>query len=266
MEGTQSLGRRALAPPSDVSRACVPRRKTPVGCCARVRTDIKFPDPAIYSQDESLASGVEPSWDSPDIISNDRWPWVLRPDLEVTVHNRSPSASAINTVVQIHYSDFGIGMPRTQHTVTMTSIGPSSARTLVAPMGDDLLNGDPSRGFFVRISHPHDEQQLNNVGEQVHTAVQTSESGRTGQISFPVRNPTGVPGNVGLSVMANDIGGVVSPGVLSLAPFAQSLATLRWSVPGHLPGAEPVERRLTVVARLDGGLLGGLTLIVDIDS
>jgi hypothetical protein len=68
-----------------------------------------------------------------------------------------------------------------------------------------------------------------------------------------------------LSILANDIGGVVSPGLLALDPFAQSTAAVGWSVPGHL-GAGAADRRLTVVARVDGELLGGLTVIVEIDS
>src|SRR6266700_2397680 len=67
------------------------------------------PDLAIYSQEEQLALGAAPTWDSPDILTNYWSPFKLMPEISVTVRNLSSSVAAVNAQVLLYTSVFGLG-------------------------------------------------------------------------------------------------------------------------------------------------------------
>src|SRR5580765_6492227 len=59
---------------------CLPRKKKPTrGCCVDIGPNhpIEYPDPAIYSQSQQLLLGNIPSWDNPDITTNNWGPFTL---------------------------------------------------------------------------------------------------------------------------------------------------------------------------------------------
>src|SRR5262245_26404264 len=85
---------------------CRPTRKQRSACCVTLADPPKRPDPAIYSQDQAMALGQIPTWNSPDIITNNNIPWALHPEADVVVRNLSPTVTAVNTQVQILLSGF----------------------------------------------------------------------------------------------------------------------------------------------------------------
>src|SRR3989442_793607 len=82
-------------------------------CCLSLQVPPDRPDPASYSQEERLAQGLIPTWDSPDMKIYDWNPWRLLPESQVTVRNLSASASAMNASVHFFTSPFGLGTQRT---------------------------------------------------------------------------------------------------------------------------------------------------------
>jgi hypothetical protein len=251
-------------------RSCRPRRRPGTkGCCVRPKQPPDRPDPAIYSQIELLSEGIEPTWASPDITTNDWGPWRLRPESEVKVRNLSPTASAVGTAVHVHLSSFGIGMPKSPLSTRVLNVGPGQEVALAFALSQAVLTGPPDIGIHVTIEHSTDRRLSNNRGsQQVHGAF-TSEAGRSLRFQFPVRNPAPGAQQITLATLTNDVGAAVTPTTRMFAPFEQVLATVTMAVPGTIhgaPGAD-VRREVTVVGWDTGGtLIDGLTYILRIDD
>lgn len=251
-------------------RSCRPTRRPSRGsCCVHLEEPPDRPDPAIYSQAERLGSGIEASWNSPDITTNFWSPWRLMPEPEVVVRNLSPSASAVGVQVQIKIAPFGIGTPKTPISAQVLNLAPSEERKLVFALPQSVLTGDPHVGVFVEIAHSVDKNVANNRGDQVIDGVFTSEAGRSLTFKFPVRNDEPQPRTLTLATLGNDLGAAVFPASHSFSPFEQIVATLTAHVPSALhgtPGSD-IRREVTVVARDGAGrLVGGVTFIVRIDE
>jgi hypothetical protein len=61
---------------SSICKCSVRQRPAVNRCCCISTRDvpIEHPDLAIYSQDEQLSLGIMPSWDNPDITTNNWGP------------------------------------------------------------------------------------------------------------------------------------------------------------------------------------------------
>lgn len=258
-----------LASRSSVSR-CRPQRKKPrTSCCVTIEKPPERPDPASYSQEEKLALGQIPSWNSPDITTNNWSPFKLKPEAEVKVRNLSTTASAVNALVHFYVSQFGIGMARSLMSSTMVNLSPSQEQTLLFPFSQAVLSGSPTIGVYTKIEHSSDIKLINNNGGQVHHGVMTSESGRNFTFQFPVVNAQNAASQVTLSVMPNVLSGTVSPASKNCAPWEQFMATVTFHVPGSIHGtpAAYVEKEVTVVGRFgNGALIGGVTYVVRVDD
>src|SRR5689334_6103646 len=124
---------------------CRPQRPKQRGaCCLSVSTPPQRPDPAIYSQDEQIQAGQIPTWDSPDIVTNSDIPWALHPETRVTVRNLSPQVAAVNALVQLSVSAFGIGPTPAPLSAQLVTLEPSATATLNFPLTQAILKGEQS--------------------------------------------------------------------------------------------------------------------------
>jgi hypothetical protein len=251
-------------------RTCnVRRRERPQGCCITPSTPPKRPDMAIYSQEEIFTLGTSPSWDSPDILTNEWSPWRLLPETSVKVRNLSADASAVNALVHLYHSPFGIGTERTLIATRMITLPPSQEVSLLYPLSPTVLAGDQRIAVHVRIEHPSDTRLINNHGAQIVFGATTLEVGRAPEFRFIVRNPLATQQEISLGMLANDLSAVVSPTVRMFAPFEQVQAAIRLSVPSTMHGtpAAEVRREATVVARGAGGAaIDGLTYVIAVQD
>lgn len=247
---------------------CSPRQTRRGTCCAHVDKPPDRPDLAIYSQLEQYSLGLAPTWNSPDITTNSEIPWTLMPEAFVVVRNLSASASAINGLVTLSTSPFGIGTPRTQLGAKTISLAPSASISLNFPLTPALLAGEQSLGFHVDISHPYDAKPINNRGSQTLKATTTSASGRNISFSFPVANTAAAPRTIDLAVLASPFVSTVTPLSHAFAPFEQITATLNVTVPAATHGttASPGYNEITVVGSSGGQLVDGATHIVFVDD
>ena len=248
---------------------CQPVPHRPSGCCLQLAQPPLRPDLATYSQLEQISLGQPPSWNSPDITTNLDNPWKLLPAIQVVVRNLSSVASAINAVVTLSTSAFGIGMQQSGLSSQKLSLGPGGASTLAFPLTAALLGGSQSLGAYVVIENKYDSNPINNTGAQVAQGLYASQIGRNADVFFPVMNATGAPRTITLSVLSNLVGATVSPTSHNFAPWEQINALLKISIPTSLHGtpASPVQNEITVVGYAqDGSLVGGATWILWVDN
>ncbi len=243
---------------------CRPVPKRRGACCIRVDTPPQRPDPAIYSQDEQLALGQMPSWDSPDIVTNNDIPWTLRPETTVKVRNLSPTVTAVNTQVQVSLSEFGIGLPKTPLSSKLVTLPAGQEIQLAFPLPAAVTAGPQSIGVFVQIYHPNDAVEINSHGAQVITAFETKAAGRSVTTGVPVANPSGAAQAISLAILPNSVGASISPAAHNFAPFEQITAKLHVAVPGSMHNTS---QAVTVVAHDgSGALVGGATLLIWIND
>jgi hypothetical protein len=242
-------------------------------CQTLVTSDpIEKPDLAIYSQVEELQLGNSPSWDSPDIITNNWRPFRLAPEAIVTVRNLSATVPAINAQVHYSISPFGIGTIKELKLTKIINLSPSSEITLNFPLDAATLDGDPRVGVHIQIDHPHDSSLINNVGAQVHDGGYTTESGREFTIQVPIYNNSNFARQIQLSVLPTDIIASIAPADAAFemfAPHQQKIATLSMKIPDFIHGtaASSVQKSVTMVGRLSTGeLIGGITRLIRIDN
>jgi len=263
---------RAAMPTQDLAVRnswCHPQPRRRDGCCLVPQTPPQRPDLATYSQQEQISLGAAPSFNSPDITTNDDIPWKLRPSVELVVRNLSPDASAINALVNMSTSAFGIGMQQSPLSSQKINLAPSSQQTLWFPLPPALLTGDQSLGVFVVIEHPFDIRPINNTGAQVVKGVMASAVGRNASLVFPAQNSSGAPRSMTFSVLANSLGATITPAAHAFAAWEQINLTLHVSVPGgtHGSAGSPIRNEITVIATDNSGaLVGGVTWIYWIDN
>ncbi len=239
--------------------------------CRNIHTDdpVGKPDLAIYSQIEKMAGGNPPSWDSPDIVTNDWRPFRLRNEANVKIRNLSQTVPAINAIIHYSTSPFGIGTSQQLRLSKSVNIAPGSEIELVFPLDQETLKGDPRVGVHILIEHPHDPVMINNKGSQVHDGGYTSEDGRNFTIQIPVFNKSNFPRQIFYSIMPTDIVASLSAGSHSFLPLEQKILSLDIQVPGQLSGTAGnyLSRAVTVVGRLSGGeLIGGVTRLIRVDN
>jgi hypothetical protein len=265
-------GRATLAASARRGCACgrPPRTAPAPSCCVSTRdTPVRKPDLAIYSQEERLAAGAPPSWDNPDIVTNDWRPFRLKNEAEVTVRNLS-TVPAANAQVHFFTAPFGIGTRRQLRLTRLISLAPGGSAMLLFPLHQEVLAGDPRTAVHVRIDHPTDANLLNNAGSQVHDGGYTTESGRTFSVSVPVLNDSGESRQIDLVILPTNLICSVTPASRLFAPFEQFNVTLNVQVPPFITGtgANPAHTSVTVLGRLavGGGLIGGVTRLLRVDN
>jgi hypothetical protein len=210
-----------------------------------------------------------PSWNSPDIITHNISPYRLFLEPSVKVRNLSSTASAVNVLVTLQTSVFGIGLPRTPLATKVINLAASQEVELLYQFSQALLNGDPRIGVHVTIEHPHDSNLLNSRASQLIFIVLTSQVGRNFQVQFPVQNQSPAARQLTLSVLPNELIASVSPSVRNFAPFEQIQATASIQIPAALHGtpAARLEKEVSIMGRgPDGRLIDGITIIVEIDN
>lgn len=239
-----------------------------ISACFIPKIPPQRPDPAIYSQEEQFAQGLASTWDNPDIITNKWPPWSLSHEVKTTVRNLSPDTNAVNVVVNLFTSAFGIGMSRTLLSTQIVDISYQGEVTLIFPLSQAILEGAQSIGTHVIIEHPYDKVPINNRGSQTVDMIVTGDSGRNIEVFFPVLNGSGAMRQINLSVLANDVNAVVSPTAHQFAPWEQIQARLNFQVPNTLHATgDDILKYVTVVGRGSSGeLIDGLTYIIRIND
>jgi hypothetical protein len=246
-----------------------PRPSRPASCkSAQVDSPVRHPDLAIYSQPEEITNGNVPSWDSPDIVSNNWRPFRLNPETNVKVRNVS-SVAAINSLVHFYTSPFGIGTRKELKLTKVITLGAGQEMSLDFPLDQQTLAGDQRIGVHILLEHPHDEHLINNSGSQVHEGAYTTESGRSFSVQIPVLNDYAGSRQIFLQIMPTDLLCTLTPVNHLFGAFEQIIATLHITVPAFLSGSATTEinRGVTVVAKTASGeLVGGVTRLLRIDN
>ncbi len=252
---------------------CLPVRPSPRAdaCCLRPSgPPPDRPDLAIYSQQEQFQLGNQPTWESPDIVTNFTNPLKLMPESRVTVRNLSAKVTAVNAQVHFSIATFGVGHPATSIGIRMLTLGPGQQAVVTFPLPQAVLNATEQRiAAHVKLSHPHDGVAINNEGSQLVADAFTSKVGRSFVVQFPLVNPLATAQVISLSVLPNQLSAVVSPASAAFAPLQQMMVSLSLTVPAAVHGTPGASHRLdaTVVGRDGAGLLlGGLTYAVFVDD
>jgi hypothetical protein len=239
-------------------------------CCLEIpESRVRRPDLAIYSQEEQLAKGADPTWNSPDIITVD-FPYVrLNDETKVTVRNLSRDTWGVGAQVHLAISRFGIGFERRPVGSQTVSLAPSASAELSFPLSRAVVEGDPRIGVHIEIEHPYDSNRINNSGSQVLAAFLTSVSGRALALDIPILNRSSLTRRIALRVLAGDLVAVVDPVSRSFAPGEESTISLRTEVPASIVATPDhrTRRHVTVIATADGRtLVGGVTQLVVVDA
>jgi hypothetical protein len=216
-----------------------------------------------------LSLGQIPTWNSPDILTHDIPTYTLMKEPELKVRNLSTTASAVNVLVHLSTAPFGVGTQKTAHSTRVINLAASQEITLLYPLSQALLSGDPRLGFHFVLEHPHDRNLINSRGSQTILILKTSDVGRSFQEHFPVVNLSSAPRQLTLNVLPNEVGATVSPASRNFAPFEQFQAALNVQVPNSLHGSpsSSLTQEVTVIGRgPDGAVIDGVTFLVRINN
>lgn len=243
-------------------------------CCIRIPAEIvKDPDPATYDAERLFASGVAPTFNSPDINTVHLWPVKPLDILTTTIRNVSPDAAAQRTRVDLAWSPFGIGLetlPIASTFVDLARAGtPASEQTLSWPTPPALIAAG-RYGVFLELHHPFDRDRTNNRGQQTVDGMQTSQ-GRSRTFIIPVRNPHSDVRTIALSISPSPFAAwaTLAPAAFTLAGGAQKDVAVKIDVPVGLPVSPPgtlISATIDVMAQSSGTLIGGVSLIILLDS
>jgi hypothetical protein len=265
------MGVRQFDPPS-VPSLCRPRRQLGrQGCCLKTNTPVERPDPAVYSQQQQLGLGDQPTWNNPDITTNNFGPFALMTEAIMIVRNLAPAASAVGVHVDAAVSRFGIGYPSIPIGGLTASLPPSSQQQLTISLPQSVLTGEQRIGFHVTLHHPHDLSLQNNAGSQIVDGFYTSDAGREFDVSFPVRNPLASSQIISIQLMSglSDLNPVFQINASPFGPFEERMVNVHMQVnPSIIGGTDSVSVREATFAGWgqDGSLIGGLTFVVLINS
>jgi hypothetical protein len=249
-----------------------PRRRT--DCCVRIPQEIIHdPDPSIYDQQFLFSRGGAPTFNSPDIQTVSLWPLAPIPNLTATIRNLSAEASANQTRVDVSWSTWGIGLPRTKIGTSFVDLArfgfAGSEQTLSWPLPPALETAGLF-GVLVTLIHPYDSDPHNNQGEQTLDGFQTS-TGRSKTFVVPVRNPSGVSQTISLSAGPPPLVPWVNivPATLSLAAGAQQDVRVSIDVPPSIPPSPPgtlISASVDILATIGGSYLGGVSFAILFDA
>ena len=233
-----------------------------------------LPDPAIYSPQSVHNRRQSPTWNSPDIFTRplpkidhsyvgqmwDGDEGFLFERLErasITVHNLSTKVSAINTIAEVSFSDFGIGFPKQHRTSALCSIPPSGQYQFFARVPDDFSE-QLTFVLHVTLSHPNDLDISNNVGAQAIGPAPILEGEST--LHVPLRNP--YSRNTSLALFTSFTGGLqggLAQNQTNLSPNQE--INIDFTI--ERPAGTPDESEATIYAVDKSGLVvGGITYVI----
>ena len=231
------------------------------------------PDPATYDQRLVFESGGAPTFNSPDIETVAIWPLRPIPELTATVRNLSPEASANQTRVDLSWSTWGIGLPRSSIGSTFVDLARAgfagSETTIVWPL-PPALAAAAVYGVFVDVLHPYDRDPSNNHGEQTLDGFQTSQ-GRSKSFVVPVRNPTSSAQTIALTAGPASVAPWVTvvPEIFTLGGGAQQNVMVSVNVPTAIPPSPTgtlISATVDVLATVGGAYLGGVAIAILFDA
>jgi hypothetical protein len=272
MENAAEISRNAAS--SSRWSLCSARPKSRSSCCLKVPQQIVHdPDPATYDQQLVFSTGGAPTFNSPDLNTVDLWPLRPIPVLTATVRNLSFEASANNTRIDLSWSAWGIGMPRTAIGSTFVNLaraGYAGAETTLSWPTPPVVTAAGRYGIFVSIVHPYDTDPYNNNGEQTMDGFQTS-TGRSKTFVVPVRNPTGSTQTIDLTTGPAQVAPwtTVVPSTLTLAAGAQQNVMVHINVPTSVPPSPSgtlISAGVDVLATIGGVYLGGINIAILFDA
>jgi hypothetical protein len=239
------------------------------------------PDPAIYTQSQRLAAGLDVTWNNPDITwfqpqvyADSKWQFNMQPGMSISIHNLSAKAAAVNTTVSVSRSALGIGMPRSPVVTQVLSLAAGETRVISVPLliaaliipgfiiidfqtGEEtteIAGTELGAAIFVDISHPYDSDASNNHGESVTSLAFLSIEAPP--IPILLGNVTAAPLDYVLSLAPNTVTARITPTQVTVAPGATAIAYLSYT----LPATRPFSTSVTILARdQQGDLIGGLT-------
>ncbi|MGA2887272.1 MAG: hypothetical protein ABSE51_04420 [Terracidiphilus sp.] len=254
---------------------CGARPSSRTTCCIQVPSKIVHdPDPSIYDQQLVFNTGGAPTFDSPDISTQDLWPPTPASNLGVTVRNLSTVASANQTRVDLSWSVWGIGMPRTAIGSTFVNLaraGFAGSQISISIPTPPALTAAALFGLFVNLVHPYDSNPNNNAGEQTVNGFQTSKGGRSQSFVVPVINPTSSAQTINLTAGPASVAPwtTILPATFTLGAGAQQNVTVSIAVPAAVPVSPPgtlFTAEIDVIATIGGVYLGGVNIAVLVDA
>jgi hypothetical protein len=248
-----------------------PKRTGRHGCCLHTSTPIRRPDPATYAPLQMLSLGQQPTWNSPDIVTNHWDPFRLMPEAEVVVRNLSTDASAIGVRVNAAVSRFGIGYDRVPIGTRGVNLPPGTSQKMLVPFPQWVMSGEQRIGYHVNLEHTADRDASNNYGSQIHDGYKTSVAGRSFTTTLPVRNPRATSQHVQVALLGAPPDLTVSfvPPAAAFAPFEERILSVHITVNAGLVGSSgSVHSREATLLGLnaDGSVIDGATFIVRVDS
>jgi len=243
------------------------------GCIPLPPDEIKDPDPATYCQQLLLETGNWPSFNSPDLDTVFLWPVSPIDALTVTLRNLSADASAAGTRVELSWSPWGIGLPRTpisSGTVDLARSGFPGAEQKLSLATPKEVKDAGRYGIFAELTHPYECNRRNNRGEQTVDGFQTS-SGRAKTFVVPVANPLGQVANVELMAGPGALAAwaSIAPAAFTLAPGAQTNVAVEVAVPAAVPVSPPgtlISATVDILARANGQFIGGVSILILLDG
>jgi hypothetical protein len=235
---------------------------------------IHDPDPETYTQSLIAGGGSLPTFNSPDVDTVDVWPIVPLDPVDFTIRNLSTEASANQTRVDVSWSPWGIGMPRSLLGTVVADLPragfPGSEQKFSLPLTSSAKAAG-IYGAFVQIYHPYDSNTRNNSGEQTLNGFTTKSSGRAKDFPLPVRNPSFTTQTINFVVGPPTVASWVTltPSTLTLGPGVQGSATIHIAIPGAVPVSPPgteISFIVDIMAVMGGAYLGGVSIAILIDA
>jgi hypothetical protein len=240
------------------------------------------PDPAIYTQSQRLAAGLDVTWNNSDITwfkppvnANGKWQIDIQPAMSISIHNLSAKAAAINTTVTVSRSALGIGMPRSPVVTQVLSLAAGETRVISVPLlvaaliipgfividfqtgqeeGTVIAGTEYGAAIFVDISHPYDSDASNNHGESVTSLALLAIE--PPPMPIVLGNATAAPLNYVLSLAPNTVSARINPDHVTVAPGATGFTFLSYT----LPAIRPFSSSVTILAHdQQGNYIGGFT-------
>ena len=278
---SKSMENRFVARSSDnspFSRLCAPllRKQPREECCFTPTSELRRPDPAIYSQTEIIRrDGINANvtWMNPDIELYAGTPARLMPEATITVHNRSSAVSAAGARADVYAYRFGIGYPRELIGGSQLSIPAAGQTRFMAPLPQRIVLGEQRVGIELRLTHATDLNTGNNIGLHACQVIHTSSVGRNFNVVIPIRNSLSSAQEIYLRPLfaTTDLMISFTPTAGPFNPLEERMVVMGVNAQALAAGPS-VKRELhfTTVAREPGGELRtldeGVSFLINIDA
>lgn len=203
--------------------------------------------------------------------------------IQVTIGNNS-SVTAINTLVKLSVSYFGIGRKKVPIASQLVSIPPNQSVTLNFPTpssfltetvtagGITLHNPQQWLGVYVDLQHPYDKNLANDQAISMWMGLGTTAQGGPGGVispAFPVTNEfSSATEQITLSILpAAGVGISSQPGPITLNPGQVQYSGFNLTVPPTIDGGTFLAPLASVVGvDSKGNFVGGLTIVGSVND